>query len=121
MRQFLSAIAAVALFLANQSAAVAHPGPWHWSLERAMERIDGKRVHVGPRIVRIDSAAGLCSGVGRAVRQQGIRAWKHFDCTYSVFVAGHGLYDYEFRVHVLGLRKFLITNAHWITEPPPAQ
>jgi hypothetical protein len=82
-----------------------------------MQRIDGKRIHIGERVVRIDDETMLCSGVGRAVRQRGVRAWKHFDCTYSVF-ARRGIYDCEFRVHVLGLRKYLITNARWTSGPP---
>jgi hypothetical protein len=113
-----AATAAATLFLAAPGAAVAHLGHWHWPLQKVMQRIDGARIHIGGRVVRIDSETTLCSGLGRAVPQRGIRAWKHFDCTYSVFVAGRGIYDCEFRVHVLGLRKFLITNARWTSGAP---
>jgi hypothetical protein len=119
MRRFpAAASAAAALFLASPGAAVAHPGPWHWPLQKVMQSIHGKRIHIGGRIVRIDSETTLCSGAGRAVRQHGVGAWKHFDCTYSVFVADHGIYDCDFRVHVLGLRKYLITNARWTSGAP---
>jgi hypothetical protein len=118
MKRFpAAATAAAALFLASSGAAVAHPKPWHWPLQKAMQRIDGKQIRIGGRVVRIDSETTLCSGAGRAVRQRGVRAWKHFDCTYSVF-ARQGIYDCEFRVHVLGLRKYLITNAHWTSGAP---
>ena len=120
MRPFLAVIAAAALCLAGSGAAVAHPGHWYWSLQKAMQQLDGKRVHVGARTVRLDSATALCSGAGRAVRQRGTRAWKHFDCTYSLSISGRGLHDCEFRLHVLGVRKYTITNARWIGEPPRA-
>jgi hypothetical protein len=119
MRRLPAAVtAAAALILAASAATVAHPGPWHWPLQKVMQRIDGKRIQIDGRVVRIDSETTLCSGLGRAVRQRGIRAWKHFDCTYSVFVAGHGIYDCELRVHVLGLRKYRITNARWTSGAP---
>jgi hypothetical protein len=113
-----AATAAATLFLAAPGAAVAHAGPWHWPLQKVMQRIDGNRINVGGRVVRIDSETMLCSGLGRAVRQRGTRAWKHFDCTYSVFVAGRGIYDCDFRVHVLGRRKYLITNPRWTSGAP---
>jgi hypothetical protein len=119
MRRFAAAaIAAVALSVGGAGAAVAHPGPWHWSVQKVMQRIDGKRVRVAGRVVRVDSDTALCSGEGRGGRQRPIRVWKHFSCTYSVFVAGDGIYDCEFRVHVLGRRKFLITNAQWTSGAP---
>jgi hypothetical protein len=118
MKRFpAAAAAAAALFLASSGAAVAHAKPWHWPLQKTMQRIDGKRIHIGGRVVRIDSETTLCSGAGRSVRQGGLRAWKHFDCTYSLF-ARQGIYDCEFRVHVLGLRKYLITNARWTSGAP---
>jgi hypothetical protein len=118
MRRFtFAASAAAALFLASPGAAVAHPGPWHWQLQKVLQTIHAKRIHIGGHVVRIDSETTLCSGAGRAIRQRSARAWKHFDCTYSVFVAG-GIYDCDFRVHVRGLRKYLITNARWTSGAP---
>jgi hypothetical protein len=113
-----AAIGVTVLLVASPGLGVAHSGPWHWPLQSAMRRIDGKRIHVGNRVVRIDSETTLCSGAGRAVRRHGVRAWKHFDCTYSVFVAGDGIYDCDFRVHVVGVRRFLVTNARWTAGAP---
>ena len=107
-----------ALSLATPGAAAAHAGPWHWSFQKVMNRIDEKRITVEKRVVRIDSETTLCTGLGPAVRQRRIRTWKHFACTYSVFVAGGGIYDCDFRVHVLGTRKYVITNASWTSGPP---
>jgi hypothetical protein len=111
------AVIAAALALVTPAAAVAHPGRWHWSLGQVMKRLTGTRLHVGARVVRIDADTLLCSGDGRPGRVRGTRVWKHFVCTYSVFAA-HGIYDCEFRVHVLGLRKFVITDAHWPSGAP---
>ena len=77
-----------------------------------MRRIDGARVHVGGRTVRIHAATTLCSGDGRRIRRHGEVYWKHFLCTYTT---GGGLgRDMEFRVHVRGRLRFLITDGHWI-------
>jgi hypothetical protein len=113
-----AATAALTLFLAAPGAAVAHAGPWRWTIQKVMQRIDGTRIYVNKRPLRVDSETMLCSGLGRPVRQRGTRTWKHFDCTYSVFAAGRGIYDCDFRVHVLGLRKYLITNARWTSGAP---
>jgi hypothetical protein len=117
VRRSCAAIAAATLALMTPGMGLAHPGHWHWSLQQVMKRLDGKRVHVGGRVVRVDVDTVLCSGDGRAGRVRGTRVWKHFICTYSVLTT-HGIYDCEFRVHVLGDRKFVITDAHWPSGPP---
>jgi hypothetical protein len=113
-----AAIAAAALCVGAPGAAVAHSGPAHWPLQKVMQRIDGKRIHIRRRALRIDLETTLCSGLGPAVRQRGMRTWKHFDCTYSAFIAGRGIYDCDFRVHVLAVRDYLITNARWTSGSP---
>jgi hypothetical protein len=119
MRRCLAgATAAAVLSLVGTAAVAAHAGTWRWSLQKVMQRLDGTRVRVESRLVRIDSETMLCSGVGGSARVNGTRAWKHFDCTYSVFVLGHGIYDCEFRVHVLGPRRYLVSNAHWPSGGP---
>jgi hypothetical protein len=117
VRRFGAVIAAATVALMTPGTGLAHPGRWHWSLQQVMQRLAGKRLHVGGRVVRIDVNTVLCSGEGRARRARGARFWKHFVCTYSVFTT-HGIYDCEFRVHVLGTRKFVITDAHWPSGPP---
>jgi hypothetical protein len=77
-----------------------------------MRLIDGTRLNVGSRVVRIQSATTLCSGDGRHIRRAGRLRWKHFDCTFTT-QGGLGR-DVEFRVHVRGRLRFRLTDAHWI-------
>jgi len=94
--------------------AAAHDLPYSWSVAKVMRVTDGARVHVGKRVVRIDHETTLCAGRGRSTRRGGVRRWRHFDCTYTTFTPRGVGRDLEFRVHVLGARRFLITDAHWI-------
>jgi hypothetical protein len=114
LRRTISVIAA-ALVLA--APAGAHPGPWCWTYVKMMRRIDGARVHAGGRTVRVHSDTTLCSGEGRRIWRAGRLYRKHFLCTYTTN-GGLGR-DVEFRVHVLGTRRFLITDAHWIGTSMP--
>ena len=82
-----------------------------------MRLIDHARIRVGGRVLRVHSDTVLCSGEGRTVRLDGVRAWKHFHCTYSAFL-GEGIFDCEFRVHVVGRRKYRITNTGWASGAP---
>jgi hypothetical protein len=109
LRRTIGVIAA-ALVLA--APAGAHSGPWCWTLAKTMRRIDGVRVHAGSRTVRVDSDTTLCSGEGRRIRRSGRLYWKHFLCTYTTN-GGLGR-DVEFRVHVRGTLRLLISDAHWI-------
>ena len=116
-RSFLL-IAAVTALAATAPAGVAAPSvQWRWSLAKVMRSIDNARIHVGSRVVRVDSATTLCSGIGRGVRSGGVRRWAAFRCTYSAFVAG-GIYDCVFRVEVRGRAKYAIVNARWLAGPP---
>jgi hypothetical protein len=45
-----------------------------------------------------------------------VRQWRHFRCTHTTR-RGLGR-DVDFRVHVLGVRRFLITDARWIADVP---
>jgi hypothetical protein len=92
--------------------AAAHTGPWCWTVAKTMRRVDGARVQVGSRTVRIHIGTTLCSGEGRRIRRAGRLYRKHFLCTYTTN-GGLGR-DVEFRVHVRGKLRFLITDAHWI-------
>ena len=112
-----AALATIAVVFAFPFAALAQPVRWHWSLGKVMQLIDRTRIRVGDRIIRIDAGTTLCSGVGRGVRRQGIRAWSEFDCTYSVFV-GAGIYDCGFRVDVVGRREYRVTHIRWLSGAP---
>jgi hypothetical protein len=91
--------------------------PAYWSLTKLMRVLDGKHLRVGGRLVRIDRDTLLCSGIGRGVRRDGIRRWRRFDCTYSLFM-GSRIYDCEFRVLVMGSRRLEVRNSRWIAGAP---
>jgi hypothetical protein len=86
-----------------------------WSLAKVMRLIDGARIVVGGRRLRIDSEATLCSGAGRAIGRVDARRWHAFDCTYSTLTGGIDR-DVDFHVAVLGQRRYRISHAHWIGE-----
>lgn len=105
----------VGLFAVAAAPAAAHDVPFFWSVAKVMRVTDGARVHVGKRVVRIDEASMLCAGRGAMRRRDGIRRWRHFTCTYTTFTPRGVGRDVEFRVHVLGVRRYVITDARWIT------
>ena len=98
--------------LALAAPAGAHDVRFFWSVPKVMRATDDVRVRVGTTLVRIDEATTLCNGQGTSMRRKGIRVWRHFLCTYTTR-RGLGR-DVEFRVHVLGLRRFVITDTHWV-------
>jgi hypothetical protein len=95
-------------------AAHAHAGAPYWPLSKLMRVVDGDRIHIGERVVTVHKASMLCGGEGRAVRRRGVRAWRHYMCTYTTFRLGRPDRDLEFRVHVVG-PGVKITDARWIS------
>jgi hypothetical protein len=90
--------------------------PFFWSIAKVMRVTDEVRVRVGDRVVRIEADTTLCSGQGTSRRRNGVRRWRHFACTYTI-VTPRGIgRDVEFRVHVLGVRRFAITDARWVGD-----
>jgi hypothetical protein len=87
---------------------------WYWPVSKVMRAIDGVKVHVGTRVVRIHSETTLCSGEGPSVRRRGIRRWSRFSCTFTTFTRKGLDRDLEFRVRVLGTRRVVIRDAHWV-------
>jgi hypothetical protein len=104
--------------LATAPAARAHDVPFAWSVGKVMRMTDGARVGVGGRVVRIDVETTLCAGQGTPTRRRGVRVWRHFACTYTTFTRQRPGRDVDFRVHVLGSRRFAITNARWVPDAP---
>jgi hypothetical protein len=98
--------------LALAAPAGAHDVSFHWSVAKVMRVTDDARVRAGKTVVRIDEATTLCGGQGPSRRRNGVRQWRHFLCTYTTR-RGLGR-DIEFRVHVLGVRRFVITDARWV-------
>jgi hypothetical protein len=90
----------------------------YWSIGRVLQRLDGTKILVGSRSVRVDGATTLCAGVGRPVRRGSVRKWHAFACTYTTFTkAGVGR-DLEFRVYVLTRTRFEVASAHWVAGLP---
>jgi hypothetical protein len=108
----LMLVALVLGTLALAASAAAHDVPFYWPVAKVMRVTDDSRVRVGRTVVRIDEETTLCSGQGPSRRGNGFRRWRHFHCTYTTR-RGLGR-DVEFRVHVLGVRRFGITDARWI-------
>jgi hypothetical protein len=94
----------------------AHDVNFFWSVAKVMRATDDARVRVGKTVVRIDEATTLCAGQGRWRRRNGVRRWRHFVCTYTTFTRRGIDRDLDFRVHVLGVRRFVITDAHWVGD-----
>lgn len=112
----MAAVVFVCASVALPGSGAAHPGRWYWTLAKEMRMIDNARIRVGSRVVRVHTATTLCSGDGRMIRRDGFRRWKHFMCTFTTFGPRGVDRDLDFRVHVLGKWRFLITDAHWIGE-----
>ena len=107
-----------AVSLALAGAAGAHDVPNAWSVAKVMRVTDDARVRVGGRVVRVDMETTLCAGQGTSTRRRGVRVWRHFVCTYTTFTRQRPDRDVDFRVHVLGLRRFVITDARWVSDAP---
>ena len=113
-RAALAAVAgAVAAALPAQGAH-AHDGTPEWSVPWLLARIDRAHVSVGSWSGRVQAPSTLCSGEGRGRRWAGMRHWRHFTCTWTVFDGkGAGDRDVTFRVHTLTMRRYRITNARF--------
>jgi hypothetical protein len=101
--------------LFGASTTTAHRGPWYWSERDVVKRIVGTVITVERKRVRISEPV-TCLGQGRRVVRRGTDRWKHFSCIQSIlFPRGGGVAgaDVLFRVHVVGARRFLITNARF--------
>ena len=109
----LAALFAAALLVAGTPAA-ARPATSFWSTAKVLRWIDGVHIRVGTRRVRLDGETTLCSGQGVSVRRRGVRLWRQFACTYTVFTRGFVDRDLDFRLHVLSATRFSVTDAHWV-------
>jgi hypothetical protein len=104
--------------LAFAAPAGAHDVPYAWTVAKVMRVTDDARVRVGGSVVRVDVDTTLCAGQGTAMRRHGVRAWRHFACTHTTFTRHRPGRDIDFRVHVLGTRRFVITDARWVPDTP---
>ncbi|HZC29851.1 MAG TPA: hypothetical protein VE269_08930 [Gaiellaceae bacterium] len=79
-----------------------------------MRAIDGIRIRIGTRTVRIPGASALCSGAGPLIRQQGVATWSRFSCTFTTFTTAGADRDADFDVLVLDAKRFEVRDARWI-------
>ena len=86
---------------------------------RVMRTLDGHRVSVAGKTLRIDADSTLCGGEGRSVRVQGVRRWVRFACTYTTFGRRGIERDLEFRVTVVDGRRLRIGSAAWVPSAVP--
>jgi hypothetical protein len=96
------------------AAAAGRDSQSYWPMAKVMRSIDGARVRVGTRVVRIDTETTLCAGEGRSVRRRGIRRWSRFACTFTTFTRQGVDRDLDFQVRVVGRRRFVIYHARWV-------
>jgi hypothetical protein len=87
----------------------------YWSIGKVLRRVDGVAIRVGTRKVRVESDSTLCSGYGTSIRRSRLRLWRHFNCTYTTFTKAGVDRDLDFRLHVRSVRRFSISDAHWIS------
>jgi hypothetical protein len=102
------------VLLSAGTASAARVGVPYWSVTKVLHRIDGARIHVGTRTLRIDGYTTLCAGRGPSIRREGVRRWRRFICTYTTFTKSGVDRDVDFRVRVLGTTRFAIYDAHWV-------
>jgi hypothetical protein len=86
----------------------------YWSVGKVLRRLDGDRIRVGTRRVRLDSETTLCSGEGPSIRRRGVRMWRRFACTYTTFTRGGVDRDIDFQVQVRTATRYVVTDAHWV-------
>ena len=90
-----------------------HDTPSAWPYRTLIVRIAGHPVTPLGRRVRVDRDLVICSGDGTPIRRRGVRRWKHFICTQTLFDRSGVDRDITFRVHVLDRTRFLITNVRY--------
>ena len=104
MTRGLITLIVAAFLLIGAGSGAAHPGLWHWSAAKAQTTLkrqgiawnDGSRSTV---------TAAHCVGLGRSVRRNGVKMFKHFTCHLQ------SLEDDTFtvRFHVLGKTRWSVT------------
>jgi hypothetical protein len=86
-----------------------------WSVDKVMRKLDGDRIRVGTRTVRVHRETTLCAGRGVSIRRDGMRRWRRFLCTYTTFTKSGVGRDVDFRVRVLSRTRYAVYDAHWVS------
>lgn len=81
-----------------------------WSYDQLMHRLDGRTVTVARVHYEIDASLVVCNGLGRAVVTRGVRRWRRFTCTQTVFKPG-AMHDITFGIRTLDNRRFAFLYA----------
>ena len=103
---------------ATETGTAAEAAPSHphssWTQRKLIDKVTGATIEVEGRRVRVDGATVACSGEGPPFVANGTEHWRHFSCVQPT-LGGGGLAgpDALFRVHVLGGKSFLVTDAHF--------
>jgi hypothetical protein len=111
VRRTVAVVVSALVVAVSPAAEAATP---YWSVAKVLRRIDGARIVMPHRRVRIVSDSTLCSGEGRSVRRDGVRLWRRFACTYTTFTRRGIDRDLDFRILVRTSTRFVIVQAHWV-------
>ena len=93
--------------------ASAHRGLWSWSERKVVNTLAGRAIKVEGKRVPLERPTLVCWGEGPGVVRRGMRRWKHFRCIQPTFFPSPGVLagpDALFRVHIVGERRFVISN-----------
>jgi hypothetical protein len=105
--------------------ATASPTPGRRALRRGppltptalLNHIDGRRIKMAGRTIRIDASTVTCGGLGRpSQRRQDKRAWTRFRCIQPTFPSGSVAGpDLIFVVQSVAPRDLVVTRRHFTT------
>jgi hypothetical protein len=94
----------------NIPPADAHAGAPYWPYAKVLQLIKGAKLHIGRRTLRVDASLVTCTGEDRRRIRNHVAEWRHFVCLEAQLPPKR---DITFRVHPLGRRAFVITDAHF--------
>jgi hypothetical protein len=96
----------------NQARPPRHPRAW--TQETVLRRLDGRRIIVAGKALRLDGSTLVCGGVGRPARRRGSARWTRFRCLQPTFppgaVAGP---DAVFLVEPASGRRLVVRDARF--------
>jgi hypothetical protein len=105
-------LAVLVLSTARHAQASPRANASSWSYEYLMDRLDGVTVAVARKRYSIDRTMVVCNGVGRPAIVAGVRRWRRFTCTQTIFGNGR-IRDITFGVKALGKLRFSVVYARY--------
>jgi hypothetical protein len=97
---------------ARQAEASPRANESSWSYGYLMDRLDGASVTVARKRYSIDRTMVVCNGVGSPTVTAGVRRWRRFTCTQTIFGNG-AIRDVTFGVKALGKLRFSVVYARY--------